>query len=247
MHAYMAASNSFLARLVRKMAAGRPNSPELRAIHEYFTGFDQSKPLESYEFTVLDTELTGLDPRTGDILEIGAVKIKDMRLMAAQTFHTLVRPKGGMPVKTTLIHRITPEEVRHAPRLMEIMPGFVEFVGTSLIVGHHVGLDMSFLNRACKRILGGSMPNPCLDTMRLARSYHEQSYTNHLDRFNLSISYGLQDLSRKYGLPKFREHSALEDAIQTAYLFLFLVRKMKNGQVRTLKQLHQAARQRHWI
>jgi len=221
------------------------DDPQLRASEEYFSGFNQDKPLTDYEFCVLDTELTGLNPRTDEIVSIGAVKVKNLSI-TAESFYSLVAPRGELPKFSTMIHRITPGMLEDAPRLRAIFPDFLKFCGNSLIVGHNIGLDMSFLNRASRDILGAKLSTPCVDTMRLAQIYQQELWENYYDQFDGQLSYQLYDLSGRYGLPSFNQHNALYDAMQTAYLFLFLVKKLKSGGIKTLRDLYLAGRSWRW-
>jgi DNA polymerase III subunit epsilon len=228
------------------LLSGPPRHPLLVRSNSFFSRLDQNLPVESFDFVVLDTELTGMNPDRDEIVSIGAVKIKSMAINPSSAFHTLVHPRGDMPKVSTLIHRITPEAVSQAPRLHEVLPSLVEYCEGCLIVGHHVGLDMSFINRALREVLGGALLSPCLDTMRLAKMYDEELWMNYYDQFNLSISYNLRELAKRYDLPCFPEHDALQDALQTAYLFLFLVKKLHKGSIRTLKDLYLAGRSWRW-
>jgi DNA polymerase III subunit epsilon len=236
---------SIVARL-RSLFVRAPLHPLLQRSNRHFERLDQNRPLESFDFVVLDTELTGMDPGRDEIVSIGAVRIRNLAIEPSTALHVLVRPKGDMPKKSTLVHRITPGDVHDAPRLSEILPQLIGFCEGSLIVGHHVGLDMSFINRALKEIFGGVLRTPCLDTMRLAKMFDEELWANYYDQFNLNVSYNLRELSVRYGLPCFPEHDALHDAMQTAYLFLFLVKKLRSGSLRTLKDLYMAGRSWKW-
>lgn len=233
--------------LIGEWFESRPTLPELIRNHEEARALDQVHPLEEYVFSVVDTELTGLDPRQDEIVSIGAVRVRNMRIDPSDGFNVIVRPGVSLPKLTTLIHRIGPEAVENAPRLEAVLPGFIDWLGGSLIVGHHVGLDMSFLNRACRTHFGAGLKSPCLDTMRMAQAFQEEKWSFRDDAFSLKISYNLGNLSELYGLPRLPEHDALADALQAAYLFLFLARKLRKGNVRTLKDLHQAAKPRRFI
>ncbi|BBD09714.1 PolC-type DNA polymerase III [Desulfovibrio ferrophilus] len=222
-----------------------PENPVLRENAEYFSDFDQDRPLADYEFCVVDTELTGLSSRTDEIVSIGAVRIKNLSI-TANSYYSLVAPKGELPKLSTMIHRITPEMLKDAPRLRTIFPEFMNFCGHSLIVGHNIGLDMSFLNRAGTDILGGKLSTPCIDTMRLSQIYQQELWENYYDQFDGQVSYQLYDLSNRYGLPSFNQHNALYDAMQTAYLFLFLVKKLRSGGIKTLRDLYLAGRSWRW-
>ncbi|MFP4071934.1 MAG: PolC-type DNA polymerase III [Desulfovibrionales bacterium] len=234
-----------ISQIVRRFTGGVPAAPRLQELEHYFRHFDQDRNLDEYEFVVLDTELTGLTPRRDEIVSIGAVKIRNFQI-TAETFYTLVAPKGEMPKTSTLIHRITPEQVREAPTLRTMLPKLLEFCGTALIVGHNIGLDMQFLNRAAVRIFGSRLKTPCIDTMRLAQVYEAEQWENYYDRYDESVSYQLNDLSVRYGLPAFGQHNSFYDAMQTSYLFLFLVRKLHSGDIKTLRDLYMAGRSWRW-
>jgi DNA polymerase-3 subunit epsilon len=225
----------------------KPGHPVLAGSREYFSSFNQDLPLEEYDFVVLDTELTGLNEKKDEIVSIGAVKIRNLRIDLESNFYSNICPVQEVPKLSTLIHRISPGQARKSPPIADILPDFLDYLGNSLIIGHNIGLDMSFINRDLKNNLGGILYNPCLDTMRLAKIYREEQWINYYDRYNLSVSYNLKDLSQEYGLPVFPEHNSLNDAIQTAYLFLFLAHKLKHGNIRTLKDLYLAGRSWRWM
>ena len=223
----------------------RPGSEELRRHEKRFEHVDQDKPLTDYEFCVVDTELTGLSPRSNEIVSVGAVRIRELSI-TAESYYTLVAPKGEVPKTSTMIHRITPGMLEGAPRLRQIFGDFLEFCGGALVVGHNIGLDMSFLNRASVHILGGKLRTPCIDTMRLAQIHQQELWENYYDQYDGQVSYQLYDLSRRYGLPSFNQHNALYDAMQTAYLFLYLVKKLNAGGIKTLRDLYLAGRSWRW-
>ncbi|MBU1709888.1 MAG: 3'-5' exonuclease, partial [Proteobacteria bacterium] len=216
--------------------------PLIRENNVFFNTLDQNMPLSDYEFVVFDTELTGMNRKKDEIISIGAVRIRGLKIIAGETFHTFVRPDSLEPRDSTLIHRITPEQLEDAPAIAAILDKFIEFCGNALLVGHYVDLDVAFVNRAAKRILGGVMRNPCLDTMRLSQAYTAMCWEQYHDRFNLQVSYNLADLVKTYGLPEFSKHDALEDALQTAYLFLYLVKNIHKHGYHTLKELFSAGR-----
>ncbi|MBG0776892.1 MAG: 3'-5' exonuclease [Desulfovibrionaceae bacterium] len=234
------------ARAARRVAGRAPVHPAVAANRALFRRADQDRPLAECSFAVVDTELTGLNPRRDEIVSIGAVRVRGLAIDPADGFYAEVRPAAPLPKTSTLIHRITPQCVAHAPCIAQVLPDFLEYLGDSFIVGHHVGLDMSFLNAAARRHLGGRIATPCVDTMRLARAFREESWRSVYDAYDGRISYNLADLARELGLPRCDEHNAYWDAMQAAYLFVFLVRKLRKGEVRTIRELHAATRPRRW-
>ena len=219
----------------------KPAHPAFSRNHAFFQGFDQDKPIESYDYVVFDTELTGLSNNQDEIISIGAVHIRNLKIITGEIFHSYVRPHTKFEATESIfIHRITPEQIVDAPRLKHVMPKFIEFCGHALLVGHYVGLDMKFFNRAANKIFGNIIENPCIDTMFLAQAYTEMCWTQYHDQYNLQISYNLADLSETYNLPIFKQHDALHDALQTAYLFVFLVKKLQKLGLVTLRDFFQA-------
>jgi len=219
-----------------------PPHPLLIRNREAFARFDQSRSLADYTFVVCDTELTGFDRKRDEIISIGAVLVRDLQIDLGATFHQYIRPRNIEHTQATLIHRITPQQLMEAPSLAEVLPAFVEFMGNSLMVGHFIALDMDFLNRAARKVLGGTLSNPGIDTMRMAQGYRRVLNGHFQDEEDRSCSYALEDLAKEYSLPMFKPHDALEDAMQTAYLFLFLLKKFRRGGLLTLKDIYQAGR-----
>ncbi|MBC8209188.1 MAG: 3'-5' exonuclease [Desulfobulbaceae bacterium] len=216
--------------------------PLIARNREAFENFDQSQPLNDYTFVVCDTELTGLDRRRDEIVSIGAVMIRNLQIDLSSSFHSYIRPDNLEHTRATLVHRITPGQLEEAPPLNVVLPAFVEFLGSSLLVGHHIALDMTFLNRASKKVLGGTLVNPGIDTMRMAQGYRRVLLGHYHQHGESQTGYSLDALSREYRLPLFKPHDALEDAMQTAYLFLFLLKKFRKGGLLTLKDIYQAGR-----
>lgn len=219
-----------------------PPHPLISKNQALFSHFDQSRPLAEYTFVVCDTELTGFDLKRDEIISIGAVLIRDLQIDLSATFHRYIKPKNTTHTPATLIHRITPQQLAEAPPLEEVLPAFVEFAGSSLMVGHCLSLDMSFLNRAARMILGGTLSNPGIDTIRMARGYRRVLSGHFHGEEDWSRSYNLESLAKEYQLPTFKAHDAFEDAMQTAYLFLFLLKKFRKGGLLTLKDIYQAGR-----
>jgi DNA polymerase-3 subunit epsilon len=209
---------------------------------EAFARFDQSRPLGDYTFVVCDTELTGFNRKKDEIISIGAVLIRDLQIDLGATFHQYIRPANTEHTRATFIHRITPQQLMAARPLEEVLPDFVDFAGNGLMVGHYVALDMDFLNRAARKVFGGTLSNPGIDTMRMAQGYRRVRLGHFHEQDNASYSYVLEELAREYHLPIFKTHDALEDAMQTAYLFLFLLKKFRKGGLVTLKDIYQAGR-----
>ena len=206
--------------------------------------FDQQTRLEDHSYVVFDTELTGLNPKKDEIIAIGAVRIRNLQIDLADTFHYYVKPRNLDHTRATLIHQITPQQLEEAPPLETVLPLFLEFIGSDLLVGHYVTIDSAFLNRATRQLYNGTVANSSLDTMRMAQIYKRTVLGDYHGSQQIADGrYNLQKLSAELNLPYFEAHDALEDALQTAYLFIFLVKKLRPVGIGTMKELLAAGKE----
>lgn len=120
---------------------------------------------ESY--IVLDLETTGLSPRRDEIIEIGAIKVKDGR--AEGHFHSLIKPTMEINNFITRMTGISNEMVADAPRIGEVIPPFESFIGDYILVGHNVHFDINLLYDNFQRELGWALTNDFVDCLRLAK------------------------------------------------------------------------------
>lgn len=188
---------------------------------------DLSTPLFDVTFCVLDLETTGGSPATCEITEIGAVKYRGGELLG--TFHTLVDPGLPIPPSITILTGITQAMVIDAPRIATALPAFLEFIGETVIVGHNVRFDMSFLNAAALRLGYGRLSNKSSDTAALARRLIRAEIRN----------LRLQTLAAHFRSPTKPNHRALEDARATAHVFHALLERAGSLGVTNLDDLLQ--------
>jgi DNA polymerase-3 subunit epsilon len=220
--------------LNRFLPSQKPTHPAILANNMISVAADRDLPVRDCEFVVFDTELTGLNQKKDEIIAIGAVRLRNLRICFDETFYELIKPQGKLHTPSTLIHRITPGELLRALPIDAVLPRFIDYCGGAFLVGHHVSLDLGFVNRACQNRLGGVIQSTSLDTMRLAMAYKASLDGPYLDHHEKPNSYKLSSLSDEFHLPRFEEHNALQDALQTAYLFIYLIRKMRYGDIGTV-------------
>jgi len=128
---------------------------------------DLGTPLHDVTFCVIDLETTGGSPAACEITEVGAVKLRGGECLG--TFQTLVNPGAAIPPAITVLTGITEAMVLPAPRIAEVLPSLLEFVGGSVIVGHNVRFDLSFLDAALATNGRARLANRWIDTAALAR------------------------------------------------------------------------------
>ncbi|MGB3632682.1 MAG: DEDD exonuclease domain-containing protein [Rubrobacteraceae bacterium] len=174
-------------------------------------------PLPEAPYVVFDLETTGTSSDKSGITEIGAVKIAGGEIV--DEFSTLVNP--GIPITPFVIRLtgITNSMVADAPPIGEVMPSFEEFVEGAVLVGHNVQFDCSFVAAA----RGEPLPNPVLDTLKLARTL-----VPGLRRYRLG------SLAGHFGVRQVPNHRGLSDAAATAEVFLKLQKLLKSAGVQTV-------------
>ena len=155
---------------------------------------------------ILDTETTGLDHKTEKIIEIAAAKMVNGEV--TETFTSLVNPEKPIRHSSFLVHGITDEEVADAPKMPEVLPKFLEFVGDCTYVAHNALFDYSFINEAMKEHLGQKFTNPRIDTFEMYRSV-----------FPDDPSHGLSSLLARFKFPPEVKHRALDDTLNLARVY----------------------------
>ena len=192
-------------------------------------------PLASLTYTVFDTETTGLNPSDGDeIIQIGATRIVNGRLLRHESFEQLVDPRRSIPRETIPIHGITPEMVRGQPDITQVLPAFHAFARDTVLVAHNAAFDMRFLQLK-ERSAGVVFDQPVLDTLLLSAVVHPQQ-----------TSHSLEDIAARFGIPVLGRHTALGDAFVTAEVFLRLIPLLEKQGIVTLGQARRAAERTYY-
>ena len=168
-------------------------------------------------FVAFDTETTGLDPASGRIVEIGAVKF-DRRGIIAR-YNVLINPEMPMPEEAGKVNGITDAMLKDKPLIAAVFPDFFDFIGTGVLVAHNAPFDINYVNAELKRLKKLSLTNKVVDT----RIFAKEVYTG------LS-SYALQDLAVQLGITALEAHRAEDDARVCMELFeKILNRYLKNN------------------
>lgn len=188
------------------------------------------RPLAELGFTVFDTETTGLDPAGGDeIIQIGATRIVNGKLLRAECFDQLVDPRRSIPEAGIAIHGIRPAMVRGQPTIAEALPAFHAFVSDTVLVGHNVAFDLRFL-KLKEAATGVSFEQPVLDTLLLASIVHPKAEAQ-----------SLEAIAARLGVTVSGRHTALGDALVCAEVFLKLLPLLRQQGIRTLGEARAAS------
>jgi len=176
---------------------------------------DPGPEAASCRFSVLDTELTGLDPRRDDIVSLGAVRMEGGRILVGGAWNTLVKPRAELGGASVLVHRITPGRLEKAPPFDDVLPAFRAWTEGTVLAGHCINVDLGFLDREARRLGLAPFDHPAVDTLSLY-GWLRQRLPAH-PAFRAPIQeVDLTALARALGVAVERAHTALGDAYVTA-------------------------------
>ncbi|HEX3028117.1 MAG TPA: PolC-type DNA polymerase III [Clostridia bacterium] len=178
------------------------------------------------EFVVFDLETTGLNPYKDKITEIGAVKIRDGKII--DKFNSFVNP--GMPIPSMIVKMtgITNEMVEDAPTIEPVLLQFLEFINGAVLVAHNAPFDISFITHNAK-LIGEHINNSYIDTLQLSRKMFPD-----LGKYKLAI------VAKHLSIDLKDAHRALNDTTATAEIFVKCLEILKGKGVNTIDDIENA-------
>ena len=195
----------------------------------------QDRPLLELTYTVFDTETTGLNPSGGDtIIQIGAARIVNGKLLRQESFEQLVDPGRTIPAETIPIHGIRQDMVDGQPRIEAVLPVFHAFAQDTVLVAHNATFDMRFLQLQ-EKASGVAFRQPVLDTLLLSAVVHPQQE-----------SHRLEAIAERLNVTVHGRHTALGDALVTAEIWLRLIPLLAQQDIHTLRQAREAAQKTYY-
>jgi DNA polymerase-3 subunit epsilon len=173
----------------------------------------------SGEYVVFDTETTGLNPKEDEILSIGAVKIRDNKIITSQTFEVFVKNSKEISSKSIKIHRIRPFDLKNAKTIEEGIVEFLNFIGSRPLIGYYLEFDVSMINKYTKPMLGITLPNKMIEVSEI---YFDKSISL-IPQGNIDLRF--DTILKNCGIPNMGVHNAVNDAIMTAMIYLKLTKE----------------------
>lgn len=180
--------------------------------------------MKKENYVVLDIETTGLSKHHHKITEIGAVKVRNKKII--QEFSTLVNPEVKIPSFITSLTGINNKMVKDSPTIEEIIPNFMKFLGKNPFIAHNATFDHGFLNYNVQQHLSIELENPRICTAKLSRRLVP----------GLS-SYKLSCLCEHFKIKNDIAHRAISDVHATNSLFTNLLKIMEKQQINEKQQI----------
>ena len=174
--------------------------------------------LHSLTFCVFDLETTGGNHQHDKIIEIGLIKIKELKIVDRKSF--LIKPEVHIPEFIQKLTSIKDADVTDAPLIEEVMDEILEFMGDAILVAHNTSFDVPFFNSVLRRMNRPELENKSICTYLMTKYMIP----------NL-LSSNLNYMSKIFDLQHQKAHRALDDAMASAelllkYLSIFIHKKI---------------------
>ena len=171
---------------------------------------------KSNRFVVFSTETTGLSPEKDVILSFGSFSVINNNILIGDSFETVIAQYKFFH-ENGISNEFTVESKMKKMGEPDAIKAFVEFIGNSVLVGHHVDFDVEMINAALERLDCGRLKNEALDIDVMYRKLHDIS----------NKQFSLEELCEIYKIPKSDRNSSSEDAYKIALLFLKLKSRLR--------------------
>lgn len=174
-------------------------------------------------FVVFDFETTGLYSDNDVIIEVGAVKVENYKIV--DTFSSFVSPKRNIPQEIQKLTGISNSMVANAPTEDVVIPEFIEFAKGNVLVAHNADFDMGFLNKSIER-LGIEADFAYMDTIQIAKRLMPERRV-----------FKLSKLCKDLKISLLSHHRAKDDAEATANLLLILFDMLKERDINYIRDI----------
>jgi len=178
------------------------------------------QPYEGDEVVSLDCETTNLDVSKGEIISIGAVKIKGRRVLTSDRLDLKLQAPESLDGESIKIHKLREADLVGGISMDEALEKVLDYVGNRPILGYYVNYDIRMLDKFLRPKYGFGLPNKSIE---LSHVYHDiikwKSVGGNVDlRFDT--------ISKKLDIPIMERHTAIGDALTVALMFL----RLKHGE-----------------
>ncbi len=152
-------------------------------------------------FCIVDIETNGNSPIKNQIIEIGAIKVKNGEII--DTFESYVYA-DYIPDSIVKLTNIRVSDLEDAPSLKSVLESFKQFLGDAVFVAHNVNFDFGFISKSLQTIGEDELLNRRLCTVDLSRKTIE------------APRYGLGYLKEFLDIDEGEHHRAFSDAVAAA-------------------------------
>ncbi|QKE83377.1 exonuclease domain-containing protein [Arthrobacter sp. NEB 688] len=172
-------------------------------------------PLAHLPLLAVDVETTGLDPARDRVLSLGWVPVDGGRIDLGRAGGHVVADAGEVGRSAT-VHGITDDALAAGLPLEEALGALLRALAGRVMLAHFARVETTFLGAACERLWGAGLPVEVVDTLELERRALGPGWDAASDPGALR----LWTARARHGLPVYRAHEAVTDALACAELYL---------------------------
>ena len=172
-------------------------------------------PLDDLGLLAVDIETTGLDPRRDRVLSIGWVPVDGAHVVLGGAGRAVVRDVAGVGRSAT-VHGLTDDELAGGEPLEDAVARLLAALTGRVLLAHFARIETGFLGAVCERVWGAGLDTVVVDTLELERRDLPGGWGSEPAAGALR----LWAARERHGLPAYRAHEALTDALACAELYL---------------------------
>ncbi|WP_435200987.1 exonuclease domain-containing protein [Janibacter sp. GS2] len=184
---------------------------------------DPGTPLDEVPLLALDVEATGLDVEADRVIAVGWVPVDGLAidLSGAQRRILATRREVG---QSATVHGLTDDALAAGDLPIDVLAQLLEALAGRVLLAHHASIEVGFLAAACRRVYGVPFVASSVDTLALHRRVLTDGVGAQPDPLPGSLR--LWAARERYGLPRYRAHEPLTDALACAELYLAQVAEL---------------------
>ncbi len=167
----------------------------------------------------IDCETTGLNPKKDDIITLAAIRIIDNDILTSESIHLTLRPNQQINSAAITIHRLRNCDVVNGLEPQEAIKKFLDFIGSSPLLGYYLEFDVALINRIIKPWLGIKLPN---EQIELSALYHDK-VIGLIPQHHIDLRF--ETIRKKLNIPDLGAHDAFADALMVSMAYI----KLKNN------------------
>jgi DNA polymerase-3 subunit epsilon len=187
---------------------------------------------EALRLLAIDVEATGLDPASGELLSVGFVPVDGGSIDLSGAAHYVIA-SGAAVGQSATIHGLTDDAVAGGVPLEEAVSAVLAALTGRVLLAHFARIELGYLSAACERLWGAPLPLRAIDTLEL----QDRVVRSRLSLDPREPNLRLWPARERFGLPVYRAHHALTDALACAELYLAQVAELEQRGSLTLKSL----------
>ncbi len=168
------------------------------------------------EVVSLDCETTSLDVKQGEIVSIGAVKIKGRKVLTSDRLDIKLKPPKSLTGDSIKIHKIRESDLAEGIDIEDALEQVLEFVGNRPILGYYVNYDIRMLDKFIRPQFGFGLPNKAIE---LSHVYHDIIKWKAVGG---NVDLRFDTISKQLDIPMLERHTAVGDALTVALMYVRL-------------------------